>query len=343
MTNDDWRDFFPVGNEIRPDQERAINFIGAKLKEGVQNIFFEGPPGVGKSFIAWTLAMYFAVEFGWKSRILVPNRFLECQYLRDFSGLGLRQLHSARHYLCPEFVSCDIGRGNEIVVQNKEAAETVAVSEQSVMTFAPPAPAAVMITRCEEEENCPYVHARNAFAGARIGVTNTAYALTCARYHHLFVSSDLLFVDEGHKLNDEICALYRIIIPFDLVDSLPAEGGELPWAINIYMPNLYTRIESANEARLRRVERCPNDPVIQRLTRDIERLNATLSNLNFLTATSPEEWAVTRTRYNVTFQPLWARRMGPHLLGFLAPRRVFISATFLDFEHHLDCLGVAAA
>jgi Rad3-related DNA helicase len=342
MDINDWREFFPVGNEIRPDQERAINFIGAKLREGTQNIFFEGPPGVGKSFIAWTLAMYFAIEFQWKSRILVPNRFLEVQYMRDFAGLGLRQLHSARHYSCPEFVSCDIGRGNEIVVPTKEATETGTVSEQSVMTFASPAPV-VITTRCEEEENCAYLQARNAFVVASIGVTNTAYSLTCSRYNHEFVKSDLLLVDEGHKLNDEICSLYRIVIPFDLVDSLPAEGDELPWAINVYMPNLYTRIESANEARLRRIERCPKDPVIQRLTRDIERLNAAVSNLNFLTATSPEEWAVTRTRYNVTFQPLWARRMGPRLLGFLAPRRVFMSATFLDFEHHLDCLGVAAA
>ena len=116
MHTDDWRDFFPPTAEgIRADQEKAINFIGAKLKEGTTSIFFEGTPGVGKSFITWALAMYFAVEFGWKSRILVPNRFLENQYIKDFVALGLKQLHSAKHYTCPEFVSCDIGRGSEIV------------------------------------------------------------------------------------------------------------------------------------------------------------------------------------------------------------------------------------
>jgi Rad3-related DNA helicase len=340
ITTKDWITFFPPSSEgVRPDQEKAINFLAGKLAEGVQNTFFEGPPGVGKSFIAWTLATYFAVEFGWKSRIMVPNRFLEAQYVRDFSGLGLRQFHSAKHYLCQEFDRCDVGRGNEIM---RPAEEVVVNEEQSVMTVTTLAPAGTT-TRCEQEEHCPYVHARNAFANARIGVTNTAYNLTCARYNHDFVKSDLLFVDEGHKLNDEICSLYRIIVSFNLVDALPAEGDELSWAINIYMPNLYARLESANKAMLRRMERSPKDPGIQRMVRDIERLSAEVSNLNFLTATSPEEWAVTRTRCDVTFQPLWARRMGPRLLGFLAPRRVFMSATFLDFEHHLDTLGMANA
>ena len=129
-----------------------------------------------------------------------------------------------------------------------------------------------MGTRCEEEDNCSYVNARNAFTGAAISVTNTAYALTCARYGHAFVAGDLLFVDEAHKLNDEICALYKIVVPFDLDDNLPPAGGELEWVIKDYLPNVYTRIELIS----RRLAGLCSRENLQRWTKDLERLKATL-------------------------------------------------------------------
>jgi Rad3-related DNA helicase len=340
MTIEDWRDFFPPSAEgIRADQKKAVNFIGENLLKGTENISFEGPAGVGKSFVAWTLAHYFAVERGWKSRVLVPNRFLENQYLADFRALGLAQLHSSRHYTCPEFVSCDIGRNSEIIATQPEAA--LEDENGNNVTIAAP-PTAVAVMRCENDEYCPYLHARAAFANAAIGVTNTAYALTCARFGHEWVRGDLLFVDEAHKLNDEICRLYEVVIPLDLSNDIPAEGGELDWVIQSYLPSIYLRIESINAAISRRMAEWTQDPVLLQLAKDLKRLNETVHNLNFLLATNPVEWAVTRTRYKLTFQPLWARRMGPRLLDFLAPRRVFLSATLLDYEHHLDTLGLSA-
>jgi superfamily II DNA or RNA helicase len=106
ITTEDWLDFFPVTDEgVRPDQEKAINFTLTRIQEGVQNVFFQGPPGAGKSYVAYAIARYCAADLGWKVRIFVPNRFLAQQYIGDFSRYGMRQLHSSRHYFCPEFKS----------------------------------------------------------------------------------------------------------------------------------------------------------------------------------------------------------------------------------------------
>ena len=111
ITTDDWREFFPPTDEgVRGDQERLVNFVLNRLAEGVPNIWAEGATGVGKSFAAFAIALYCSIEFGWKSRFLVPDIFLEGQYTRDFQRLGMRQLHSSRHYPCPEEGTCDLAR-----------------------------------------------------------------------------------------------------------------------------------------------------------------------------------------------------------------------------------------
>ena len=114
----DWIDFFPSTPEgVRPPQEKAINFNLNRLHEGVETILFEAPTGVGKSYISWLIGRYFAIEHGWKTRLVVPNTFLEDQYVADFDTFGLKQLHSARHYDCEDWGKCDVGRGAEIVRQ----------------------------------------------------------------------------------------------------------------------------------------------------------------------------------------------------------------------------------
>jgi hypothetical protein len=60
-TIDDWFDFFPPTSEgVRPAQERAINFILNRIKEGVTNVFLESPVGTGKSYLAWAIAQFCA-------------------------------------------------------------------------------------------------------------------------------------------------------------------------------------------------------------------------------------------------------------------------------------------
>jgi hypothetical protein len=52
------------------------------------------------------------------------------------------------------------------------------------------------------------------------------------------------------------------------------------------------------------------------------------------------EWAVIREYNSLTFVPVWATRFAPSLLEYLAPRRLLMSATVLDFQKQLTWLGL---
>lgn len=341
-TIDDWSDFFPPTNEgVRPDQEKAINFILDRIKDGVTNIFLEAPTGSGKSYLAWTVAQYCAAEMGWRSRILVPNLYLEDQYLADFGRLGMLRLESARHYECPDFATCDVGRGSEII----PPPPSVVVSEDggTLEGSEPSEPAAQTVLlqsagkpKCKDQE-CSYLRARVAFAACAIGVSNTAYALTCARFGHPFVSGDFLVIDEGHSLTDQISSLYEVTVDCSLVSESPAVGQEFAWLKAIYLPMLNNRINALRIA----IDR-PGAPTadVMKLTSKLTRCSNEAVNISFITSTPEEEWVISRPDGSIKVQPLWASRVAPRLLNFLAPRRLFMSGTFLDYNHHVASLGL---
>lgn len=366
-TVDDWSDFFPPTNEgVRPDQEKAINFILDRVKDGVTNIFLEAPTGVGKSFLAWTVAQYCAAEMGWRTRILVPNLYLENQYVTDFGRLGMLRLESARHYGCPEFGGCDVGRGTEMVPQQGLSPETSfkcpnnpSATCASIETWPGPsqpvgaagnvgaesgpnvAPAAVTAStngapKCKNLD-CSYVKARVAFAQCPVGVSNTAYAFTCARFGHAFVSGDFLVADEGHNLGDQISSLYEVSVDCPLAPEGPAIGQEFAWLKGVYLPMLNNRINA-----LRIAIDQPGLPTsdVAKLTSRLTKFSNEAINVAFITSTPEDEWVISRPPGSIKVQPLWASRVAPKLLNFLAPRRLFMSGTFLDYNHHVSSLGL---
>jgi Rad3-related DNA helicase len=337
----DWIDFFPQTPEgVRPPQEKAINFILDRLHEGAENIFFEAPTGVGKSYIAYLVGLYFAIEYRWKTRLLVPNRFLEDQYIADFGSLGLKQLHSARHYQCPSWGSCDIGRGAEIVraqpatIQSQPGSVTPATATSVATSSITVAKSSV---KCKHQEWCPYLNARTEFQTAPLAVTNSAYALTCARFGHDFVEADLVVFDEAHNLNSQICDMYEFTISYRLIDGeIPARGEEFAWLRDVYRPN--TEALLATEHAL--LECAESASAAKEVEHEITRLTTLLSSVDTLLSCDPRDWVITRNAYSLRFQPIWAHKIAPALFGFLSKRRILMSSTFLNQTVHLQMLGL---
>jgi ATP-dependent DNA helicase DinG len=341
-TIDDWSDFFPPTSEgVRPDQEKTINFILDRVKDGITNIFLEAPTGTGKSYLAWTVAQFCAAEMGWRTRILVPNLYLEDQYCRDFSRLGMLRLESARHYQCPEFSSCDVGRGSEViqpppvvvVPENSGTQEGSGPGEPTTRTVLSQSASR---QKCKDQ-NCSYLKARGAFAICPVGVSNTAYALTCARFGHPFVSGDFLVADEAHNLADQISGLYEVTIDCSLIAEGPAVGQEFAWLKAIYLPTLNKRIAALQIA----IDR-PGAPTtdVMNLTSRLAKCTNEAANIGVIISTPEDEWVISRPPGSIKVQPLWSTRVAPKLLNFLAPRRLFMSGTFLDYNHHVASLGL---
>jgi hypothetical protein len=288
------------------------------------------------------VAHFCAAEMGWRSRILVPNLYLEDQYLSDFSRLGMLRLESARHYGCPEFGACDVGRGSEIV----QPPPAVAVSEGGDTPAAgsrpsePAARTALMQSagkpKCKDQD-CSHLKARVAFAQCPVGVSNTAYALTCARFGHPFVSGDFLVIDEAHNLGDQISSLYEVSVDCSLVSEEPPIGQEFAWLKAVYLPMLNKRVNALRIA----IDR-PGTPTddIAKLTSKLTKYSNELTNIVVITSTPEDEWVISRPPGSIKVQPLWSTRVAPKLLNFLAPRRLFMSGTFLDYNHHVASLGL---
>jgi Rad3-related DNA helicase len=334
----DWIDFFPSTPEgVRPPQEKAINFNLNRLHEGVETIHFEAPTGIGKSYIAWLIGRYFAIEYGWKTRLLVPNRFLEDQYIADFKAFGLKQLHSARHYQCEDWDRCDVGRGAEIVRQQPLTHPDSVTSAVATSAATTTATAVKSSIKCKRQASCPYLNARTEFQTAPIAVTNTAYALTCAQFGHDFVKADLTIFDEAHNLNSTICDMYEFTIPFRLIDGkIPGRGEEFAWLRDVYRPNTEALLE-AEQALLDCAE---SATVAKDVEREITRLTTILWSVDTLLSCDPRDWVITRNPYSLRFQPIWAHKIAPKLFGFLSKRRILMSSTFLDHTVHLQMLGL---
>jgi len=323
-------------------------------------VVLQGGTGNGKTFIAWTVANFQAAQANWRTRILVPNRFLADQYVKDFAPLGLVQLHASEHYDCPGYVSCELGRGNELVrvevpqeppegaeESNKLPEGTALRCGGSALSGGGEVVSATMvkpITKplCNDYEQCPYIAARTAFTKAAIAVTNASYAFTCARYLHEFVCGDLIVLDEAHSVGDRICQLYEISVPLSRDSSAPVKGQELDWIASDYIPVIQYQIHKIEAEVIRRTLISAGDPELPKLQRRYTGLSATLNNLFYLAQSSAEEWIVDRKEYDrqVIFRPLWAKRLALPLLDFLAPRRLLMSATILDYTKQLSWLGL---
>jgi hypothetical protein len=93
-----WQPFFPF-EKWRASQAEGLDFLVGNLGLA-DDLFLNAPTGIGKSAITIALARYLAAyrEASYISSITIA---LENQYMRDFSKLGLRQLHSKGHYPCP--------------------------------------------------------------------------------------------------------------------------------------------------------------------------------------------------------------------------------------------------
>jgi hypothetical protein len=282
------------------------------------------------------VALYYAIEYGWKTRFLVPNRFLEDQYISDFGSLGLKQLHSACHYRCPKWGSCDIGRGIDIVRQPLTAiVHPVSVSAIAT-TPAATVTASKVPVKCKHQELCPYLKARTEFQGAPIAVTNSSFALTCARYKHDFVKSDLVVFDEAHNLGNQICSMYEVKVQYRLIDIIPAKGDEFIWLRDIYRPDIESQLKAASNA----LEDSQNPIEAKESEKDIVWLSTLLANIDTVLSSNPRDWIVSNNAQGLLFQPIWATKIAPSLLGFLSPRRLLMSATFLNQTVHLETLGL---
>ena len=302
-----WRPFFPFP-AWRPAQATGLDFVCGSVAEA-DDIFLEAPTGIGKSAMAIALAQLSA-NAGTSTYISTTTINLEGQYMRDFAGLGLRQLHSKSHYQCPEWTSCDVGAR----------------------------------CHCEESTPRPYKVAWEAFDAADFSIANTSYLCTCARFLKTWKPRELAIFDEAHTLHDVIADGYSLNIFQDEVKFFPPEDGEPGWLSQYYVHWLDTRIREHQEELDENTQRMSfaqlSDLEIQRLCRKLERAEAKMKNLIRILNDDPGNWIFDQQPDRLSISPLWATPLAATLLPRIGQKRVYLSATLPGFKHQCRYLGI---
>jgi Rad3-related DNA helicase len=304
-----WKPYFPFP-EYRSAQATGLEFICQALAE-VDDIMLEAPTGIGKSAMAIALAQL-AASTDTNTYISTTTVALENQYIADFAGLGLRQLHAKSHYLCPKWRTCDVG------------------------------------SRCHCDANeswsCPYQIARAEFNDAKFSIANAAFLCTCARFLKTWQPREFATFDEAHLLHDTVADGYSFNIFQDEVEFWPTEGDEPTWLKQHYAFWLDAQIRELQEELSENTQRLNfaklSDPELQRLCRKLERAEAKQENLHRILQDDPVNWIFDQQTDRLSISPLWSTDLAAHLLPRIGAKRIYLSATLPGFIHQCRYLGI---
>ena len=186
---------FPAGATPRAEQRRLLAALDDAMAEALEDpaaprvFLVEGPPGVGKSHVAMTLARWSGDAY-----LLTSQKLLQDQYEREFGG-ELQIVKGRDNYACDHYPGARVPTSRGLCRR-------------------PRGPL------CQ----CPYVRAKTAALGGPIFCTNTAYFATLRHWHaeHLR-KRRLLIIDEAHNLESQLVSVFTVAFPREQMQAWFAE------------------------------------------------------------------------------------------------------------------------
>ena len=330
VTISDWQKYFPF-NEVRPEQEKAINFIINNIVENKKRfIICNYSTGVGKSAIAVTVAKYFAEnvdngECDPGGYFLTTQKILQEQYIRDFSqDDGMVSVKSAASYTCKRKKSQSCGEVRRVLATGSfERGST--------------------ISKCRMD--CKYVIARDKFIRSSLGVTNYSYFLSLTKYtNEISTPKQLLILDEAHNLQDQISNFVDIEINNDMclkmgfiLPLITDKTKAFEWLCNKFEPALHAYVQEL-ESEMSNDDTAAHeftfmDKMLCKLRRSIELYSPDNWIMNFTEATVKDS-------SKIEFKPIDVSGYTESNLFSFGQSIVLMSATILDAEKFSQQVGI---
>jgi len=199
----------------RPGQKEAIISVLRAFANGKKYVFLEGPPGVGKSVIAYTVAQFLD-----KSYYLTPQRILQDQLMRDFSRGGSKRrpdlfemvdLKGRNAYPCVYWSN----NLKKMTNQDPNYNKTYSLNEQGY---------GCDLGECKRRGHakldecfvsnppCPYFKRLNEAISSKICLMNFSSFLYQTSYTERFEPRRLMIIDETHSIQDILSKFIEIKI-----------------------------------------------------------------------------------------------------------------------------------
>ena len=306
------RRHFPF-KKARPDQLETISEIIHAISRGYRYIVLESGTGTGKSAIAYTLASIYDSSY-----ILTVTKQLQQQYLNDFSSLKL--VKGRKNFECSQYInqSCDEGK--------------------CILEGEP----------CRDPQNtCDYYSQKFAALNSKTVISNYHYMFLELNYVGDFTKRQLLICDEAHNLEGTLMSQLKLEFSIDDLEKyLKLEIGddilfELENGDYDVWLQFIGEIRDSYQRELSRISDVRKPHLLEKISfirKEISDCSRFIENIAY----DPYSWIFD---YDsdcriIEFKPLKVDRYAQNTLLRHGDVCIFMSASILDYEFFLKCLGI---
>ena len=337
----DYKKYFPF-QEIRPQQEIAIDFILNSYQNGKKIVVLEAGTGVGKSCIGITVARYLndtqqpLANYLNGSYFLTTQKILQEQYSKDFGGSNgqLCSLKSSSNYLC-NF--------------NKE----LTCKESRHLLKGEPF-GSQFSTNCLTE--CVYIKERETFLNALESITSYAYFLTSAQNQKTLKPRNLLVIDEAHNIENQVSNNYELsisqyfcskILKIDWNDKAQNQQEVVEWVKEKYIVAVDEHIKHLTElfAKYRNIK--DKTPQLSATAKQYDAFTKHKQKITtFISLYNEDNWAfnfvqpIGKQLKKFEFKPIDVSPYANEALFRYGHKSLLMSATILNKEAFCESLGL---
>lgn len=196
--------YFPVGKTPRPEQKKAIEDIDGHFQAGRKTVVFQGPTGVGKSYVAACLFRQ-ATASGESVHLLTAQKTLQDQYSNQWPAPEIEVMKGRSNYQC----TFDLDRRTDAAKGYCRRVEHTAIiaeclkfgTVEEAMKFELPAHA----------HKCPYFEQLTKCINAPVTLYNFQSFL-CQQRLGRFGVRNLMILDEAHNAESVLLQFVQVVI-----------------------------------------------------------------------------------------------------------------------------------
>lgn len=205
-------EFFPLaGVQPYPHQREVFSLIekARRDKPAAKFVILRAPTGTGKSAITMTLA-----QAAGTAHVLASHRFLQQQYVDDYSHLNLGNLWGKRNYVCMASATLIDAPGSSTPYT---CGDCLAYRNDRRVDLAL-SPSNFIAKHCSVHNgdgmNCPYQRAKTETQAADIALTNFNSFFAHYNYSGLLKPRQALIIDEAHLLPGRLVDILSVGVQY---------------------------------------------------------------------------------------------------------------------------------